>query len=253
MRKLVFIASLALAACGQVDVDGAPEGEFTGTAVVVWVGEGNTQSGDGAFIFVPLRDNELTFTRDEKANVSEGNKVIQPGAFYTDGGSIPRVVQSIQGYNAWAFGPAYIIHDWLFVVRKCINDDEEWAENSPIANMSFRESAEIMAETIKTVTMQYGLQRKTGEAVNIIAPVTAGPISYNLWTEKNACSLPENDPLIQKVVAQVNREAAAGILSRASDFDFDVQSADQTDGLLRPIVVAEFGLPRKPRLPEPAR
>lgn len=248
MRLIAILSLLIIASCARVDYENAPIGTFEGTALVVWVGAGDdTSSGDGKFVYVPLEGNALKFTRSSEAGASDGNDVIEPGAFYTDGGSIPRAVQWVQGFNAWAFGPAYIVHDWLFVVRKCANDGDPFGVESPIASMSFGESAKIMAETIRTVTYQYDLNQKTGAAGAVIAPVTAGPISYNLWRQKGACNNPEEDERIQEIVARVNRQERQGVLPRATDFDFDINQAPSLDGQPPLLVVAEIGIPSRAR------
>ena len=199
---------LGLAGCATIDYNAAPVGRFEGSALVVWVGAGDESiSGDGKFIYVPRRGDELVFFRGATAVASEGNSIIKPDAFYTDGGSIPRFVQGVQGFNAWAFGPAYIIHDWLFVVRKCINDEDETALQSPIVNMSFRESARIMAETIKTATAQYEINPSTGSAGSLIAPVTAGPISRGLWNERGRCESQKLTPEHARLVEDINRQS----------------------------------------------
>ncbi|GGX59143.1 hypothetical protein GCM10007385_30160 [Tateyamaria omphalii] len=232
---------LALTACGTVDFDAAPVGRFEGSALVVWVGPGDDSAlGDGEFVYVPRPGQELTFYRGDGAEVSEGNAVIQPGAFYTDGGSVPRAVHWIQGFNAWAFGPAYIVHDWLFVVRKCINAKDPWGLESPITNMDFQESADIMAETIKTVTEQYQIDATTGDAGRVIAPTTAGPVSYGLWNDTD-CANPEEDTRIQKVLADINgKEARGAALPRISDPGIEaiIERAP-----LPYVVVAEIGFP----------
>lgn len=245
MKYATILFFFLLGACGTVDFENAPEGEFKGRALVVWVGpgeQGGVSLGDGEFVYVPATGQELTFVRNSGANASKGNETIRPGAFYTDGGSVPRAVQGIEGFNAWAFGPAYIIHDWLFVVRKCINDKNPWGLNSPIVNMDFQESADIMAETIKTVTQQYRLNESTGRAGGLISSVTAGPFSYRLWTEENACKNPEEDPRIQEILADINRKQARGApLPRASkDEDFRVQT---TPSRVPYVIVSEIGFP----------
>jgi len=232
---------LAVTACGSVDFDAAPVGRFEGSALVVWVGPGDdTNSGDGEFVYVPRPGQELTFIRADGAPYSAGNDIITPGAFYTDGGSVPRAVHWVQGFNAWAFGPAYIIHDWLFVVRKCINAEDPWGLQSPIVNMTFQESADIMAETIKTVTTQYRIDDSTGDAGRIIAPVTAGPVSQGLWND-DTCVNPEEDARIHKVLDDINgKEARGQDLPRITDRNIDaiIERAP-----LPYVVVAEIGFP----------
>lgn len=232
---------LTVTACGAVDFDAAPVGRFEGSALVVWVGPGDTSTlGDGEFVYVPRPGQELTFFRGEGAPASEGNEVIAPGAFYTDGGSVPRAVHWVQGFNAWAFGPAYIVHDWLFVVRKCINAKDPWGLDSAIVNMDFQESADVMAETIKTVTTQYRLDASTGDAGRVIAPITAGPVSAQLWND-DTCANPEEDPRIQQVLKDINgKEARGQDLPRITDRNIDaiIERAP-----LPYVVVAEIGFP----------
>lgn len=181
-------ALLAVAGCTSLDYNAVPVGRFGGSALVVWLGPGDEDtSGDGKFLYVPRTGDELEFLRDASAEASTGNEVIRPGPFYTNCGSIEQFVQNIRGFNAWAFGPAFIIHDWLLAMHKCTNDGGPDALNQPIAGMEFRETGLIMAETIKRVSAQYDLAPKTGQVGSIIAPVTLGPISRALWEQTGAC------------------------------------------------------------------
>jgi hypothetical protein len=41
---------------------------------------------------------------------------------YTDGGSIPRLFWSVKGFSPWGYGPAYVLHDWLFHQHRCGSD-----------------------------------------------------------------------------------------------------------------------------------
>ena len=206
LRPIGYLAALlAVAGCTSLDYNSVPVGRFAGSALVVWVGPGDEDtSGDGKFLYVPRTGDELEFFRDASADASTGNEVIRPGPFYTNGGSIPRFVHNIRGFNAWAFGPAYIIHDWLFVVRKCANDGDPDALNQPIARMEFRETGLIMAETIKTVSAQYDLAPETGQAGSIIAPVTLGPISRALWEQTGACPAQQVAPEHLAIVDEIN-------------------------------------------------
>ncbi len=133
-RKPILIL-LLLAACGYVDYDDAPVGRLKGSLFVMWVGEGGP-SGDGKFVFVPDPNNRLTLIRTApNATLRE----IRPTMMYTDGGSIPKIGQVFNGFSPWGYAPAYMMHDWLFVARQCLNDDMATPEEAKVAAMSFQE------------------------------------------------------------------------------------------------------------------
>lgn len=188
MRFLMScLVLLALSACGYVNYKDLKAGSFSGAVHVYWVGENNTAFGDGNFVYVPVRGQELTFTRT-RANGEV--QVIRPEPFYTDGGSVPKPLQSIGGMSAWGYAPAYIIHDWLFVARKCVNDGKQPTahEVEIVGDMSFQESADIMGETIKTLIESNRVKRRDLSPV-AISWATAGPVSRNLWNEETCVRL----------------------------------------------------------------
>jgi hypothetical protein len=71
---------------------------------------------------------------------------IVPETMYTDGGSVPQILWGIPGLSPWALGPAYIIHDWIFLVHRC---------NLPappeVKAITFEQSAQILAEVGKSL------------------------------------------------------------------------------------------------------
>lgn len=172
-----------LTACGQVDYNAAPEGTFTGALLVMWVGEG-TQSGDGRFVFVPSPNTPLTFTRN---NPDASVTTIRPEMMYTDGGSIPRAATLFNGFSPWGYAPAYMVHDWIFVARHCLTDGTPTKAERQVEGMSFIESAEIIAEAIKTLIASERVQ-PNDVAPRVISGTVAGPISYDRWTVKGACA-----------------------------------------------------------------
>lgn len=99
MRALLFC--LLLTACGVVNYDAVRPGRFTGSLLVMWVGEGG-ESGDGRFVYVPSPTRPLTFTR---AGPGTAPRVIRPEMMYTDGGSIPRQSQLFSGFSPGAMRP----------------------------------------------------------------------------------------------------------------------------------------------------
>ncbi len=233
MTKVVVkpfaFSSLLLAGCSTVGYDTVKPGSYTGAAVVVWVGAGNDAVlGDGQFLYVPVKNQELTFTRPQDGNPSSDPLTIRPEAFYTDGGSIPRSVQAFRGLNAWAYGPAYVIHDWAFVARKCLNDADENGqviddgkdlitdEMRKIKSMTFRESAVLMAETIRTLAADYDID--PGLSGPLISNVTAGPISYRLWTQTGKCrELRVSNPEHLEIIADLQDRDADALTATLGD------------------------------------
>jgi hypothetical protein len=79
-----------------------------GTLLIQW-------DNENRFIYVPQAPDGLRFqTRD--------GREVKPERMYTDGGSIPRVFWSVKGLSPWGYGPAYVLHDWLFHVHRCGKD-----------------------------------------------------------------------------------------------------------------------------------
>ena len=62
---------------------------------------------------------------------------------YTDGGSVPRPFWILRNYSPWGYGPAFIVHDWLFHEQNCKEGDYQ--------NYSVKEAAKIMSEVMKTL------------------------------------------------------------------------------------------------------
>lgn len=88
------------------------------------------------FIYRPSADRPFYFKR---AN----GEVIKPRSIYTDGGSIPRPLWILRGYSPWAFGPAYVAHDWLFTAHHCGYPE---ANNHTVFT-----AADVLSECIKTL------------------------------------------------------------------------------------------------------
>lgn len=208
MLKYLCIACFVfLSGCAVVDYENAAPGQFKGSLVVLWVdGNRNAGDGDGLFIYVPFGDDALTFVRNDASSPSPGSETLRPEAFYTDGGSVPRGLQFIPGFNAWGYGPAYIIHDWLFRARRCLNDNQGTPEMRKISSVTFDESAKILAETIRTLK---------GDQVSgsLIPRATAGPISYRQWKKTGSCK--------GEHISKEHQEIIDGLLSAQRSFGTD--------------------------------
>lgn len=183
MRCLAVLGLTMLPACGFVDYDAAPVGRFDGSVIVMWVGETQDGMGDGSFVYVPSK-NPLTFTRN---NPDATVQQIRPQIMYTDGGSVPQLAQVFNGFSPWGYAPAYMVHDWLFTARKCLNDGAATPAEEAVRDMTFADSAEVAAEAIKTLIATGDVQ-PNDLAPRAISSAVAGSISRSLWNSTGACA-----------------------------------------------------------------
>lgn len=203
MRKFVCVIflSLTLSACVSPYFL-AKLGRMSGPVVIVWVGENK-------FVYVPGRkDQSFAF------ETATTGRVIEPGLMYTDGGSIPRLAQAFQGFSPWGYGPAYVIHDWIFYGRHCyvdrnlpgqqfyadaarfvdVNGDSLTPEGHPRHKpISFDESALVLAEVIKTL-VDYGQVPPRNVPAELISTAVDSPFALALWNQEGACEAQRVDP-----------------------------------------------------------
>ncbi len=138
-KIFVLLIALFLSGCASFPPitpkglwDATEVGEIRGKLMVEWY-------SPDKFIYRPDPNDPLRFIRKKEGIVID---TITPGNMLTDGGSIPRVLWFQRGYSPWTYGPAYIIHDWLFELKHCNFPGSE-KYNHLVA-------AEIMAEVMKT-------------------------------------------------------------------------------------------------------
>jgi hypothetical protein len=129
----VVLAGLLPTACTDLfygrHYDQTDTGELKGKLVVQWIDQDK-------FIFLPDQKIPLRFTR-------KNGEVIEPQRMYTDGGTIPPALRVIKSYSPWGYAPAFIVHDWLFVMKHCKVPGYE--------KYDLDKAATIMAEVMKTV------------------------------------------------------------------------------------------------------
>jgi hypothetical protein len=104
-----LFAAIALfhTSCATVpDGNAKPVGDLSGDLILAW------DNSDERFIFIPSSNRPLVYRRPGKPD-------IRPARMYTDGGSIPRIFWSQKGLSPWAYGPAYVIHDFLYNEHRC--------------------------------------------------------------------------------------------------------------------------------------
>lgn len=128
---LAFVIT-GLAGCASWITYG--DGRLNGTVIVEW-------DREDRFIYWPQAD-PIRF----KPSFFKSNAEIVPERMYTDGGSVPRVFWGIPGLSPWGLGPAYIIHDWIFLVHRC-----KFPAPPEVAGITFEQSAQILAEVGKSL------------------------------------------------------------------------------------------------------
>lgn len=144
-----------------------PGRELKGRLIVEWM-------APNYFLFTPSETEPLTFTRYD-------GKVIQPGLMFTDGGSIPRPMWVFRNYSPWGYGPAFVIHDWLFHMQNCqLAGADEWTLHS---------AADVMAEVMKTMMQSKDFHYGSPSTVTLMHTGVLTPPAANAWKDRN-CKQP---------------------------------------------------------------
>lgn len=154
-----------LAGCAETFYARTPTGTLSGKLDVEWA-ESNQ------FIFRPRPGDPLTY-------VTAAGRRIQPGVMHTDGGSVPRFFWSMPDFGPWDFGPAYILHDWLFQQHHCKLGD--WQQDT------LGSTADVLAEAIKTQMAK--ANRHDAFAVWAIHRAVSGSVAQERW-DSGSCMPP---------------------------------------------------------------
>jgi hypothetical protein len=200
-RLLVYVVLLnaVLAGCNaQRAYESTKAGRFEGVVEIRWL-------RPDRFLFVPNPGDPLRFTTAE-------GRVFEPKPMYTDGGSIPRIFWSVPGYSPWGIGPAYIIHDWLFMAHHCGTAGYE--------QVDFEASARIMGESIKTLMEADIVPKDEAVFLNVVAAVKS-PIAKRIW-QKGECDLPPD-----AIVYGTAGTARKTLLSQAALMDQNAEAAEE--------------------------
>jgi len=140
-----------------------PVGRFEGEPRLVWV-------APDLFLHEPLSSAPFRFVR-------ASGESIAPGRMFTDGGSIPRALWSIRDFSPWTYGPAFLIHDWLFDLHHCGLDDR-----------SFEAVRDIMLEGVRTL-METGVCKLNRLAFDLIYAGIDSFVARQVWN-RPGCTLP---------------------------------------------------------------
>jgi hypothetical protein len=188
MRVAVLAVCLVLAGCVSPFTTAQPS-RINRPVNTVWVGA-------DTFVYVPGASPLYNFTFE-----TGNGRIIAPGLMYTDGGSIPRFAQIFKGFSPWGFGPAYIVHDWIFYAQHCyvdrgepdkyLYDDttrfREIYGYGKYPKLEFGDSADILAQVIKTI-IDDGEVRAENVPATLISSAVDSVFALALWNEPGACN-----------------------------------------------------------------
>jgi len=125
------------------------------------------------FALVPHAATPFSFQRPN------GGAVIAPRHMFTDGGSVPWVAQFVTNLSPWGYGPAYLVHDWLFDLHHCGQTD-----------LSFESVRDVMMEAIKTL-METGICPKSEWTFWALYQGISSDKAREYWdTDTGGCTLP---------------------------------------------------------------
>lgn len=202
--RLVYscLLALTLSACTIFTYEGTVPGRLNGQLLVIWVGEDK-------FVYWPTTKDPLTFTLGPALHSKLGISTIRPGLMYTDGGSIPRPLRAFDGFSPWGYGPAYIMHDWIFAAHHCLvqgrPDPSDPVEYDKVKRFTFDDSAALLAEVLKTLMVNNRV-RTNAEVFNAISFGVDSGVARNLWdsTDPKSCEpvTDEHRRLIEAALAK---------------------------------------------------
>ena len=186
---LLFAVSLSLTGCVDwvfgLSYDQTDAGKLEGKLVVEWVDQDK-------FLFIPDKEKPLVFRR-------KNGEVIQPEQMFTDGGSVPQALRAVKSYSPWGYAPAFIVHDWLFVLKHCALPGHE--------KYNVDKAAIIMAEAMKTVmeNPKYGGSNKLVHYSMYQA--VRSPVAQDYW-DNGKCETPTGRRDAKSMSIKTLREVA---------------------------------------------
>jgi hypothetical protein len=152
-----------------------PPGTLTGSLTIRWY-------RPDLFVYTPDPAAPLRFTRST-------GEIVQPLEMYTDGGSIPRLLWVFRNYSPWGYGPAFVIHDWLFHLHNC--------QLQGYPAYSLTDAAKVMSEVMKTLMRQPGFDYGSALSMYLMYLAVRSPPAQRAW---------DHGPCLQAPVAA--RESA---------------------------------------------
>lgn len=240
---LLGIAGMLLAGCTSIpSFDPDETGKVQGELLVFWV------SSD-KFVYYPAPGNALTYILPPRLAKKLGRDRITPGLMYTDGGSIPEALRGFAGFSPWGYGPAYIVHDWLFAAHRCLalGRGGELLQVTPdqlaaVQKTEFDDSATVLLGIINDLARR-GVVQKQSFAPGMIYTAVSSDIARRLWDQRDerACtpvSTADREDVVRALFSSGAEVAAAAPIMRPTDANRMLKA--------QPASAAVVSVPRRP-------
>lgn len=178
-----------LSACGARHFERTAPAVLQGELLVRWYGEDK-------FEFVPSTARPFELTRARNVSVRPDRP------FFTDGGSIPRPLWGLRHYSPWGYGPAFVLHDWLFVAHRC-----KWQIPG---TYDLEEAARVMSEATKTL-MEKQYVETDKQAMWLMYLAVTSDVALDLWNKPGcpeiSATLRERGPISEWPIAFPTRRS----------------------------------------------
>lgn len=171
---LIIFIFVILTGCAARHYESVSVGNLQGKLVVEW-------RKPNSFVFVPSLDDPLRFTR------GSNSEVIQPDRMWTDGGSIPRPFWVFKNYSPWGYGPAFIIHDWLFHMQDCQLPGHE--------KHNLKSAAMVMSEVMKTLLEDPDFDYGDKSSIYLMYKAVQTKAARSAWEDRNCQAVESVDTL----------------------------------------------------------
>lgn len=165
---------LLMSGCASLHYRHTQAGQLSGKVVVEW-------RKPNLFTYKPDAGEPLVFVR-------KSGDTIRPELMFTDGGSIPREFWVFKNYSPWGYGPAFIVHDWLFHMENCKLPSHE--------KYSVGEAATIMSEVMKTMMESPDFDYGSKTSMYLMYEAVQTQPAQDAWN-KGRCLIPERAAVAQ--------------------------------------------------------
>jgi hypothetical protein len=168
LRVSGLCSVLLMSGCASFHYECTQPGQLSGKVIVEW-------RKPNLFTYRPDTAQPLMFVR-------KNGDTIKPELMFTDGGSIPRPFWVLKNYSPWGYGPAFIVHDWLFhMENRKLPGHEKY---------SVGEAATIMSEVMKTMMESPDFDYGSKTSMYLMYEAVRTQPARDAWTE-GRCLTPD--------------------------------------------------------------